>query len=219
MDAFEDTPLERETEVLPKRERKRLRTNVEELPADPDCCVTILTPLDPFHSQLIAPRISWYNEDVTRSQHLLESLVPTRVSLRLIDHLVVQFARETPIMIKGDGDVPFDLWSDYRRMLASIGKRFFDVFKRKYHVTLDIMGQRVEATLGQIIFMSWYIQHDLPAYMRDHIEEVRAHMRRMEANFKDKKNNMCKGARAPSRTNIVKPIPLCFDGKFELDFN
>ena len=96
----------------------------------------------------------------------------------------------------------------------------FNLFlQRKYHVTLHILGQRVQATLGQIVFMQWYVRCKLPAYMAEHIDAVRAHMRKLEAEFKVKKAEAVSGkVRAPSRTAVVKPVPFAFLGKFEMDF-
>jgi hypothetical protein len=136
MDAFADTPFARTAvrqtiKTSDRRSRLKHKDSVE-LPPVLDTYVSITTPIDAFHKQLIRPRIDWFNEDITRAQSLLDSLLPAKgeaPSLRLIDHLVVQYAREHSIMIQGDNDVPFDLWSDYRRKLGSVGKKYFDIFK------------------------------------------------------------------------------------------
>ena len=69
-----------------------------------------------------------------RVQSLLDSLLTAKgeaPSLRLTDHLVLQYARERSINIQWDSNVRKGLWSDYRRMLTSIGMDFFDFFKKR----------------------------------------------------------------------------------------
>jgi hypothetical protein len=143
IDAFDDVPFARTVvkQILQRKVKSsnetRIRVKREEavgLLIPSDAFVSVLTRIDAFHMQLIRPRIDWFNDKKERAQALLDSLVPAKgdaPSLRLIDHLVVQYARENSIMIQGDSDtdVPFDLWSSYRRKLSSIGKKFFDVFK------------------------------------------------------------------------------------------
>jgi hypothetical protein len=67
--------------------------------------------------------------------------------------------------------------------------------------------------------MQWYINCKLPEYMSEHIEDVRNHMRKLEADFKAKKvsANSVK-SRQPSKTNVVKPIPFAFIGSFDMVF-
>jgi hypothetical protein len=86
-------------------------------------------------------------------------------------------------------------------------------------VTLHVLGQRVRATLGQIVFMQWYIRCKLPAYMEQHIDEVRTHMRKLEADFKLSKTCKTGKTRAASKTAVVKPIPVSFLGSFDMVFD
>jgi hypothetical protein len=117
--------------------------------------VSVTSPLTQFHARLLTSRLDWFNADVARAHLLREFLTPLRSgapSLRLVDHLVVQYAREQTIAVPGEAGVPIDLWSFYRRMLSSIGKKYFDVFKRRYPLDLCIDGVDVVATIGQVIF-------------------------------------------------------------------
>lgn len=143
----------------------------------------ITSELNPFTSHLIAPNVRWFNEDKSRAEELANMLLPNRqgTSLRLADHLVVQYSRDHNIMIRSDcSDVPTELWSDYRRILACTGKRFFDVFKRKNAINARLMGTDIVTTVGQIVFLCWYQKRGLPQYMAEHEKEVRYHMQNIE---------------------------------------
>ena len=102
---------------------------------------------------MVGPALEWFNAEPRRAQLLGDVLLPDGrgPSLRLVDHLVVQYAREKDVMVQHQGGVPVHLWTHYRRTLGSFGKRHFDVFKRRYHVQLRIGDKEVDATLGQLV--------------------------------------------------------------------
>lgn len=145
--------------------------------------LVVTSELNAFASQLIGPNVHWFNQDRKRAEELANMLLPDRsgTSLRLSDHLVVQYSREHDIMVEGDyKGVPTQLWLDYRRILASTGKRFFDVFKRKNAITARLLGTDINTTVGQLTFLCWYQKRGLHEYMREHETEVRMHMQKIE---------------------------------------
>lgn len=157
--------------------------------------LVITSELNAFAHQLITPNVRWFNEDRARAEELADMLLPTRsgISLRLSDHLVVQYSREHVIMVKGDhGGVPTELWLDYRRILGSTGKKFFDVFKRKNAISARLLGTEIQTTVGQITFLCWYQKRGLHEYMKRNEGKVREHMQRVE-----------RGA-SPSASNVTK---------------
>jgi hypothetical protein len=55
--------------------------------------------------------------------------------------------------------------------------------------------------------------------MEQHIDEVRTHMRKLEADFKLSKTCKTGKTRAASKTAVVKPIPVSFLGSFDMVFD
>lgn len=177
--------------------------------------LVVTSELNAFASQLVGPNVQWFNEKRERAEELANMLLPDRcgTSLRLSDHLVVQYSREHHIAVTGDHhDVPTELWLDYRRILASTGKKYFDVFKRKNAIRAKLLGVEINTTVGQLTFLCWYQKRGLHNYMKEHEAEVREHMQRNERSSSatsDKVNDMEKSDRSDSAMTIPtreKPV-------------
>jgi hypothetical protein len=147
--------------------------------------LAISTPLSDHVQHMLRQSVIWFNAQRSRAEQLADILLPGRggTSLRLIDHLVVQFSRDNTVLVsteESSDDVPLDLWHDYRRTLNGTGKRYFDIFKRKHSIRAVLLGKEIDTTVGQLIFLSWYAQRGLNEYMHEHEKEIRQHMQRCE---------------------------------------
>ena len=187
----------------------------------------ITSQLGAFAEHLIKPNVDWFNEKKERSEELANMLLPDRqgTSLRLADHLVVQYSRENAIMIKGkESNVPTELWLDYRRVLACTGKKYFDVFKRKNAINARLMGVDIKTTVGQIVFLCWYQKNNLPEFMMENEAKVRRHMQIQEKKggkrkvIKNSDPGKKKKLRAPSRSDAVKPVSRLYEGPFLMSY-
>ena len=204
-------------------------TQKEQSPEDEEDAVPYLQlrTTCPLAVHIVTSSVNWFNGSRERAAALADILLPDRkgISLRLIDHLVVQYSRVhvVPVTTGAEGGIPVDLWHDYRRKLSCTGKRYFDVFKRKNSVTATLLGTEIVTTIGQIVFLAWYQMRGLPKYMAVHEKEVRKHMQQAErmakaASRNCKANSIQKKARAPSRSDMVKPAPQQHTGAFVLTF-
>ncbi|KAG5187481.1 hypothetical protein JKP88DRAFT_243981 [Tribonema minus] len=185
--------------------------------------VQVTTELNSCHRRLLAPRILWFNESRERAELLKGCLTPQKSSypsLRLVDYFVVQYARVVQIMVPGEGGVGVDLWTCYRRMLSAIGKRVFDIFRRKHQLKLMITGEQVDATVGQITFLQWYLRCNLHQYLAENMETVKQHMKDSETALREKKLNLAahKKTRTASKPELVKPLAVVHRGSFQMDF-
>jgi len=181
--------------------------------------IEIISELSSFAKHLVEPNLNWFNDDKQRAEELGNMLLPGRqgTSLRLADHLVVQYSREHVIMLQNAGSVPTELWLDYRRVLAGTGKKYFDVFKRKNAIKARLFGQEIDTTVGQIVFLCWYSKRGLTEYMKKHEQEVRSHMQQNEKKSrKTAKKTKKRKSRAPSRSECVKPMTKKFIGTFKM---
>jgi hypothetical protein len=183
--------------------------------------IEILSELGEFAKHLVEPNIDWFNADKSRVEDLADMLLPHRngVSLRLADHLVVQYAREHVIMVDSEIDnsvPPCDLWLDYRRTLSGTGKKYFDVFKRKNAIRIKVFDTTIETTIGQIVFLSWYGKRNLHGYMREHETAIRQHMKHIEKTSRDNLKNGKRKTRSASKSNFVKPGSRVASGSFKM---
>jgi hypothetical protein len=193
-------------------------------PETPRPFVVLADKVSGYHNRLIAPRLLWFNENRERAELLRGSLTPSKSSfpsLRLVDHLVVQYARHIQIMVTGEAGVGVDLWNFYRRMLSAMGKKHFDIFRRKHPVKLRILGEPIQATIGQITFLQWYFRCGLHEYMKEHEAEIKQHMKASELALKLRKqeDTHSKKTRTASRPDLVKPLALLQTGNFSMNFN
>jgi len=86
--------------------------------------LTVNTELEPFHQKLLAPSLQFFNQHQDKTSVLASILVQGSPSLRVVDYLVVQYAKARPILVGAQGTVPSDLWLQYRQMLSATGKRY-----------------------------------------------------------------------------------------------
>ena len=183
----------------------------------------IISDLDIFAEHKIRKSLEYFNASETRAQELADMLLPNRkgVSLRLADHLVVQYSRDKDIMIpdiNSDGP-PIQLWHDYRRTLVVETKKFFDVFKRKNSIKAILLDETIDTTVGQIVFLCWYCERNLVEYMTFHEIEVRKHMQQIEQKSRKRvKTDSVKirKKRAASRSESVKPTSNQYFGNFKM---
>jgi hypothetical protein len=186
-----------------------------------DETVQIVSALSKFDKRLISPRLTWFNARPERAQSLLRSLTPTKsgaAPLRIVDHMVSKYSRESSIMIPGENGVPVELWNFYRRTLSSVGKNYFDVFKRRHAVKLTVCGTPISTTVGQVVFFQWFHQYELDRVLSQNLDDVKEHMKRAEAVLKHRKAVSDTKTRTRSRPDVVKPLAMIHSGTFSLDF-
>lgn len=176
----------------------------------------VLDPLPALSRRTVEGSIDYFNGDAARASELRAVLNPGKkdVSLRLIDHLVVQYSRHHTIMISTDtSDVPVELWMDYRRALSNYGKRTFDIFKRKQCIRARLCGEEISTTAGQIVFMHWFLKRGLYRFLLDNLQSVRRHMQVCERGGAKKRK-----IRSPSKLEFVKPQAKMFYGTFKMTY-
>lgn len=75
------------------------------------------------------------------------------VSLRILDFLCT----ENGIALQSDDALP----EKYQHMLKTYSKGFFDMFARGAKTTIELNGERLQTTVGQLNYFRWAIQTGL----------------------------------------------------------
>jgi hypothetical protein len=95
----------------------------------------------------------------------------TRMSLRVLDWLVTNFAKKRnivyPTTVNGR-DVTFNMFLEYKSQLKAYSKRFFDPFCRRERV--EFHG--IETTVGQLNFLKWAIQYGVIGYAKERHDDI-----------------------------------------------
>lgn len=103
----------------------------------------------------------------------------TRVSLRVLDWLVTNYAKKRNIVyqvvLKTRGDdtvakrkVAFNMFLEYKSQLKAYSKRYFDPFSRRERVWF----KGVHTTCGQLNFFKWAMQYGVLDYARKHHDAI-----------------------------------------------
>lgn len=143
----------------------------------------ILDPLNVFEKTMLNKTLKYFNENRQRSEDLASVLTrKNKISLRIADHLVVQYSRDNDILVANEyGGPPCSLWSVYRRLSNTSTKKYFDIFKRKDVIRARLFDDEFVTTVGQLQFMAWFSKQNLIEYMNENEQEIRTHMKKTEA--------------------------------------
>ncbi len=106
------------------------------------------------------------------------------ISLRIIDWFVTNYSKknfviyERPV-IGGFSmcDTRFKVYNDYKLMLKSNSKRFFDPFCRWDRISIPVDAEEsFETTIGQLNFFKWAIENRILEYIEEHYQEIESDM-------------------------------------------
>lgn len=121
-----------------------------------------------------------FYEDAANFEVFKSVLDPgTRVSLRVLDWLVTNYAKKRNIVyqvvLKTRVDdtvvvrtVPFNMFLEYKSQLKAYSKRHFDPFSRRERVWF----RGVHTTCGQLNFFKWAMQYGVLDYARQHHDAI-----------------------------------------------
>ena len=121
----------------------------------------------------------------------------TKISLRIIDWFVTNYAKKYYTIIQNGND-RFKVHLGYKQKLKAYNKKKFDPFCRWERITIpyDETGETlIETTIGQLNFFKWALEHKIIDYIEKHYDEIEMDM--MSRNSLSKKNKSgVKGASA-----------------------
>lgn len=156
-------------------------------------------------------------EELMRLKRPAEDDGAPRVSLRVLDWLVTNFAKRHRITYEVDSQ-PISLFEAYKDELRSFSKRLFDPFCREDNEADDdpdksrIISFRpspdsepIQTTCGQLNFIRWTIEYRVMDYARAHLAQIQAHMNQCVGSRRRERERARKdGSRNPKRSMITK---------------
>lgn len=103
----------------------------------------------------------------------------SKVSLRVLDHFVTNYAPENNIII-GEND-NFNVHKEYKLKLLSYKKIRFDPFCRKFKTlyVYDNLTDKNElyTSCGQLCFFKWCFENNIINYVEQHLETIEHDMK------------------------------------------
>lgn len=126
----------------------------------------------------ILRNVAKFYEDRENLTKLTEILTKqSDLSLRLFDWLVTNYAKKHNVVYtRSDGHV-VNVYSEYRNWLRGYSKRNFDPFKRRERIEfIDINGDTLLTTVGQLNFFKFVIESKILDYMNEHLISIEKDM-------------------------------------------
>jgi hypothetical protein len=98
------------------------------------------------------------------------------VSLRVIDHLVTNYAQKHDVIYdikRGKKVRKFFLYLDYKAQLKAYSKKQFDPFCRDKRILFKHKNVELETTVGQLNFFRWAIDNNVITYAKRHLKKIK----------------------------------------------
>lgn len=98
------------------------------------------------------------------------------VSLRVIDHLVTNYAQKHDVIYdikRGKKVRKFFLYLDYKAQLKAYSKKQFDPFCRDKRILFKHKDVELETTVGQLNFFRWAINNNVITYAKRHLKKIK----------------------------------------------
>ena len=101
-----------------------------------------------------------------------------KVSLRIIDWFVTNYAKKHNLVISRDGNrKPFIVFLEYKSQLKAYSKKQFDPFCRRSRIHYEYeRGKRFETTIGQLNFFRWAIENQIVEYIMNNYDDIEKDM-------------------------------------------
>ena len=123
--------------------------------------------------QLVLHRLSGFYGDGTRLERVRQIITgESRVSLRLIDWLVTNYAKKHNISYVTKSGRHVIIYLAYKAHLKAYSKKMFDPFCRWRRIQFMEMN----TTVGQLSFFEWAIQDEVLDYLETHYDDIQKDM-------------------------------------------
>ena len=101
----------------------------------------------------------------------------SKISLRLVDWFVTNYAKKYFIVINTSNNPRFIVHVQYKLQLKAYSKKRFDPFCRWDRVTIPYgEDQYIETTIGQLNFFKWFISNNILEYIEDNFQTIEEDM-------------------------------------------
>ena len=148
------------------------------------------------------------------------------VSLRLLDWLVVDYAREKDIAYRRyvptlKREMIVVMHALYTSWLHRWRRRHYDPFRRRHRIYFDLDGETYSTTVAQLHFFYMARLFGFLDYASDHLDEILPHMKATLAGTNEAKNGARRRGEAYRRRPLVskaRPKAFMSAGTFQLRF-
>lgn len=136
----------------------------------------------PTSAELLKAKLCEFYRCLFNVERILPILNRTSpISLRLLDHFVVNYSAQHVVKYRLNDKEIFDVHQSYDAQLSKYHKTLFDPFRRGAKVTLECKDRdppiRIETTLAQLCFFRWCIENRILDYIEKHLNAITDNMK------------------------------------------
>ena len=139
----------------------------------------------------------------------------SRISLRLVDWFVTNYAKRHNVILISDTDkhaVHFNVYTSYRAQLKAYSKQQFDPFRRRDRIDFYYdRHQFVETTIGQLNFFRWMLQNSLIEYIDERFDQIEMEMLKSQKSQPEIVHKPDAPADIPKKASTTPPRVVLFD--------
>jgi len=131
--------------------------------------------------------MSFYREPKNIQQMVSVINGESRLSLRIIDWFVTNYAKKNGTTFDIENGYRFKVHHDYKLKLKAYSKKNFDTFCRWERITIPYNETAsIETTIGQLNFFKWAIDHHILEYIEENYHEIESDMNTRNSTSKKK---------------------------------
>ena len=108
----------------------------------------------------------------------------SKISLRLLDWFVTNYAKTNPIIINN-----INIYLNYKSQLKAFSKKQFDPFCRRERIVYYYSNdESILTTVGQLNFFKWLFEYNILNYIQKNFDSIESSMNKNKLNIRAKKN-------------------------------
>lgn len=134
---------------------------------------------------------NYYYNNHNKLQEMLSIIGgSSRISLRIIDWFVTNYAKHHGVIFPVENDTGFHVHSSYKLKLKGYSKHYLDPFCRYNRISIKYdENSSVETTIGQLNFFKWAFENNIIQYVNDNFKQINDDMnQRNSTSVKRNKN-------------------------------
>jgi len=162
-----------------------------------------------FHHDIMRDRLAkFWNKPEYLNRFIPIITARTKISLRLVDWFVTNYAQKHKTVYNIRRDCPFFVHIDYKSQLNAWHKERFDPFcrKTKGHMSMDVEfehnGETIRTTIGQLNFFKWAIEKKVIDYVIENFQKIDKDMN--DYNSRERGPNGKRGTYITAKKAITK---------------
>lgn len=158
---------------------------------------------------LLQNLVDFFKSDPARLTKMMNIINgESRVSLRIVDWFVTNFAKKYYVWYNKDGNEDmverFKVHLDYKLKLKAYQKRRFDCFCRWERTMIPYDDDNfVETTIGQLNFFKWAIENQIIDYIQAHFAEIEEDMNERNTISRSRRQAAAAASAASSTESVI----------------